>query len=138
MGIVPALMLSLLPKRAARPLAARASQCSPIFAEPRMSVAQSAPSRDAFDSVTISMDGSSGRRGDDDDFVEMVTGMRLGFQSNMPNNAADLTRKCASAPQLVAHLSKMMSMEPPPRLTGVTLSAVDLSPSLHWPRRGGL
>merc|ERR1712159_684507 len=49
---------------------------------------------------------------------------------------AELTDKCANAPQLVAHLSKMnLQAQVLPALTSVSISAFEPSShTIHWPR----
>merc|ERR1712167_181280 len=87
--------------------------------------------------TVVTGNAASGGKRDDEDFVHLVTGMRLGFAT--PPTAEDLAKKCASTPQLVAHLSKMIQELVLPRLESVSLSATEpSSSSLHWPRRGGL
>merc|ERR1711918_157799 len=87
--------------------------------------------------IVLSGAASSGKAGDEDDFLAMVTGARVGFSSA---NANQLTAKCAGTPQLALHLSQMLQ-EPTladPVLDSVTLKTFQPTRNLHWPRRGGL
>merc|ERR1711918_210840 len=76
----------------------------------------------------------SGGKRDDDDFMQLVTALSLGFPPRTVS-VEEMTKKRGSAPQLVAHLSKMEAQIPEPQ--AISLSVADIpTRSLHWPRRG--
>lgn len=88
----------------------------------------------------------AGGKKDDEDFLELVTGVGFGFahvSSSLRGDAtaSDLAKTCQHAPQLVTHMSKMIQ-DPNsvvPELSSVQISAFEPdSHSLKWPRRGGL
>merc|ERR1712146_394796 len=137
--------LSMLSLRASKSFATFASRSVSVTsrAVDRPLRMNAAPSRPQETSATFEFShnalSSGGGKRDDEDFLKLVTAMGLGFDNETlsamsTTSAADLTKKCASTPQLVAHLSKMMQ-EPKavPQMTSVSLHAVVPTSSLHWP-----